>query len=122
MNHKLFTTIICVFFAPMIVKFWREQKKDRLVTVSLVLIIVPFLGYLILPVTVNPWHLGAEMAASLILIAYLLKNLLDGNLFSKIASIILSVSIVWFAILNISNFLCKKTLINGIKGRLIFII
>ncbi len=108
MNHKLFTTIILVFFAPMIVKFWREQKKDSLVTVSLVFIVVPFLGYLMLPVTVNPWHLGAEMTALLILTAYLLKNLLDGNLFNKIASLMLSVSIVWFIILNISNFFIKE--------------
>lgn len=108
MNHKLFTTVILVFLIPMIVKFWKEKKKDSLVTVSFVLIAIPFLGYLMLTVNINPWHLGTEMIAFLILIAYLLKNLLDGNLFSKIASIMLSVLIVWFTILNISNFFIKE--------------
>lgn len=104
MNHQLFTRIILVFSIPLSYWFIKMKKKETLVWVSLLLIFIPFLGYLILPVTVNPWHLGGEMAVSLILIAYLLKKLMDGGLTSKILSTTLSVSIIWFGLSNVANF------------------
>ncbi len=104
MNHQLFTSIILILFIPVI--YWFSRKKDRetVVTVSLLLIFIPFLGYLFLPVTVNPWHLGGEMAVSLILIAYLLKKLMRGGLKSKVVSCLLAVLIIWFGLQNIGNF------------------
>lgn len=107
MNHKIFTLIILGLSVPVIYGFLKTSKKEVLVLVSLIFIAVPFLGYLILPVTVNPWHLGGEMAVSLILIAYLLKKLMDGGMVSKSTSIALSISIVWFGLANISNFFAK---------------
>lgn len=104
MNHEIFTKIILVFFIPLIYSFLKERKKESVVYVSLILIIVPFLLYLILPVTVNPWHLGGEMVASLVLIAYLFKKLMEGRILSKIISVSLSISIVWFGFANIGNF------------------
>ena len=44
------------------------------------------------------------MAVSLILIAYLLKKLMEGVIFSKIIALTLSVSIIVFGLLNIYNF------------------
>ena len=104
MNHKMFTGIILLLSVPLAYNFIKEAKKDKLVYVSMIFIAVPFLGYLILPVTVNPWHLGGDMAVSLILIAYLLKKLMEGRIVSKLISVALSISIVWFGLLNIGNF------------------
>lgn len=93
MNHKIFTWVILGFSIPIIYGFFKKEKKDLVVLVSLIFIFVPFLGYLILPVTVNPWHLGGEMTASIMLVAYLLRKL---PLFS--------ILIIWFGIVNIINF------------------
>lgn len=104
MNYQIFTKIILVVFIPVIYWFMKKKKKETTVYTSLILIIVPFLGYLILPVTVNPWHLGGEMAASLILIGFLLKKLLDGGMLSKIIFAIFFISIIWFGTNNFGNF------------------
>ncbi len=104
MNHKLFSWLILGLSVPAIYGFFKEKKKDNLVLISLIFIFVPFLGYLILPVTVNPWHLGGIMAVSLILIAYLLKKLMDGGMISKLISVSLSVLIIWFGLFNIGKF------------------
>ncbi len=86
MNHKLFSGIILASLLFVL-------KKDPVVIVSLSLILVPFLGYLILPVTVNSWHLGAEMAAGIILVGFLIKR------FS-----FFSIFIIFFALSNMVNF------------------
>ncbi|MDO8573668.1 MAG: hypothetical protein Q7R77_02860 [Candidatus Daviesbacteria bacterium] len=97
MNNRLLTLIILILAIPALLK----KGKDQVILVSLIFIVVPFLGYLILPVTVNPWHLGAEMAALLVLIAYLLKELIKGNNFKKIIAISLSGTFIIFAFGNI---------------------
>lgn len=104
LNHKLFSWLILGFSVPVIYGFFKAKKKEDLVLVSLILIFIPFLGYLFLPVTVNPWHLGGEMVASVILIAYLLKRLISGGFVSKAVSLIFSISIVWFGVSSIGNF------------------
>ncbi len=104
MNHKLLTGVLLFLFIPTIFGFLKEQKKDTLVLISLIFIFIPFIGYLFLPVSVNPWHLGGEMAVSIILVAYILKRLIGGGLISKLTSLVLSILIVWFAISNITNF------------------
>ena len=86
MNHKLFAGIILASLLFVL-------KKDPVVTISLVLILVPFLGYLILPVTVNSWHLGGEMAAAIVLVAFLIKRFP-----------VFSIFIIFFALSNIVNF------------------
>lgn len=107
MNHKIFTLIILVIFVPVIYIFFKGKKKDTLVLISFLFIFIPFLGYLILPVTVNSWHLGGEMAVSLILIAFLLKQLTSGGVLNKIISLVLSILVVWFGFSNIINFFAQ---------------
>lgn len=97
MNHKLLTWLILILMGSLIVSTIKKIK-DLAVLISLTAISVPFLGYLILPVTVNPWHLGAQMAAAAILIAYLLhklKLMLGG---------ILAILIIWFGLTNMVSF------------------
>lgn len=93
MNHKLLALIILILAIPALLK----NGNDKVVLVSTIFIAVPFFGYLILPVSVNPWHWGGEMSVSLILVAYLLKKL-------KIISFLLSLAIIFFGISNIANF------------------
>ncbi len=104
MNQKIFAWIILGLLVPLIYGLLKKGKEEILVFVSLIFIFVPFLGYLIIPVTVNPWHLGGEMAASLIVLAYLFKRLVDGAIISKLISIFLSISVIWFGLSNIGNF------------------
>lgn len=94
MNHQTFAWIILGLFVTLVLKRWKAAfKNNSLVLISLIYIFVPFLGYLILPVTVNPWHLGGEMAAALILTGFLLKQIP-----------IISLFIIFFALANIFNF------------------
>lgn len=90
MNNKLLTGIILILFVQAIYVFFKKRKNETTVLISFIFIIIPFLGYLVLPVNVNPWHLGAEMAALLILIAYLLKELMRGNVLNKAIALSLS--------------------------------
>lgn len=86
MNHKIFTgiTLVSLIFA---------LKRNPVVIVAWMLILIPFLGYLILPVTVNSWHLGAEMAAAAVLVGFLIKRFP-----------VFSVFIIFFALSNMVNF------------------
>lgn len=104
MNQKLLTWIILGFFIPAICVWLKKKEKELIVSVSNILIVVPFIGYLVLPVAINPWHLGGEMVASVLLIAYLIKELLAGRLLSKITAILLSTAIIVFSLINIGNF------------------
>ncbi|MDP3758594.1 MAG: hypothetical protein Q8Q86_02645, partial [Candidatus Daviesbacteria bacterium] len=107
MNHKIFTLTILILSLPLLYGFFKEKKKETPVLVSVLFIFIPFLGYLILPVNVNPWHLGGEMAVSIILIAYLFKQLLQGVFFNKTFSAVLSILLIWYGVSNISNFFIK---------------
>jgi len=104
MNQKLLASAILVLSIPILKKFLSQGKKDITALVSLTFILVPFIGYLIVPVSVNPWHLGGPMAASLIFIGFLLKELISFGITGKLISAILTVSIILFGVGNITNF------------------
>ena len=93
MNHKTFTLIIFGLF----VLTCKQIKKDHLLLISFLTISIPFLAYLFLPVTVNAWHLGGEMAAGIIILGFILKKF-------KLFSIPISFLIIFFALSNIANF------------------
>ncbi len=97
MNHKTLTLIILGLFMVVSLKRWKSFKTDPLVLVCLIYIFIPFIGYLFLPVTVNAWHLGGEMAAAIILVGFILKNM-------HLVSIPVSLLIILFALGNIFNF------------------
>ena len=102
MNHKLLSTVILILSIPVFKKV--IQKKDNIVVVSLLFIIIPFLGYLIIQVTVNPWHLGGPMTASIILMGYIISKLQQINFFGKIIAFILSFFIILYSLSNITHF------------------
>ncbi len=105
LNHKNLTTIMLLLGAFVAIRFFKLRgKKDLVVTIALVYVIIPFLGYLILPVNVNPWHLGGPMAASIILIAFILKDLMNFRPLGNIVSVSIAFFIVLFGITNLFNF------------------
>ncbi len=105
MNHQTLSVILLLLFLVVVLKKWRQiLEKDLLVLISLIYILVPFLGYLIIPVTVNPWHLGGEMSVSLILLGYLLEEIWHLNWRGKIVSVVLGIFLVIYAISNVVHF------------------
>lgn len=104
LNVKFISSFFIFLFAYIFIKFFRKEKKDLIVTISLLFLLVPFISYLFLPVAVNPWHLGAEMAAILILIGFMLKELMQMKFWGKILAFAFSVLIIAFSIKNIANF------------------
>lgn len=106
-NSRKLTSLILVLLIPVILSILKKKNTDRLFLISLIFIVVPFLGYLILPVTVNAWHWGGEMAVSLILVSYLIYKLWNWEIVSKAISLSLTVVIIWFGFSNIVNFFTK---------------
>ncbi|MBI3103943.1 glycosyltransferase family 39 protein [Candidatus Daviesbacteria bacterium] len=105
MNHKTFTLLILIFLIPATVNAFK--KKELLIVVSAVYILLPFLFYLFLPVSVNAWHLGAEAAALVILIGFLIKTLWDLSLKGKLIAMIVAIILIIYSLSNISNFLFR---------------
>ena len=108
MNHTIFTWIVLASFVPVIYGFIKTKQKEVVTYVSITLIFLPFFMFLVLHVQVSPWHLGGEMAAALILVAFLLKKLRDAGVVGKFISTTLSVSIIGFALSGISNSLTNE--------------
>ncbi len=105
MNHQTMSLIILGLFVVVVIRKWKSTlNQDLLALIALIAIVIPFLGYLIIPVAVNPWHLGGEMAASLILLAYLLKRLWQINLIGKVVGMMLGLLFVIYATGNIIHF------------------
>lgn len=97
MNHKILTLIILALFIPMLLRFFKTKDKNPIALICLSLIFVPFILYLFIPVTVNPWHLGASAAAFILLIGFLLNKTKFGILFEFL--------IIFFALSNIFKFI-----------------
>lgn len=104
-NHKNLAMIILLFAIPVAIRLFKlKDKKDLAAAVALIYVAIPFLGYLILPVAVNPWHLGGPMAASIILIAFVLKELLDFGPLGKIVSVSIAFLIILSGAANLLKF------------------
>ena len=104
MNQKLLSWSILILALPVSKTFLTERKKDIIALVTSIFILVPFIGYLLIPVIVNAWHLGGFAAASLIFIAFILSKIWQSNFVGKIFTLGISVSLVFYSILNIANF------------------
>lgn len=104
LNKKLLVFVLLFFSIPVFRKFFRQGSKDSMVIISLCYIFIPFIFYLFLPVTVNPWHLGGIMSAAIILVGFLLRKMWEFNLAGKLISLTLSISIFYFSLFNILKF------------------
>lgn len=75
-NQQLFskTIEILVIVGVIYLIYKKEFFKDILQTICFIIFIISFLAYLILPVTVNSWHLGFIVTASIIFFSILTKH------------------------------------------------
>lgn len=107
MNNALFTKVMVLsFFAFIIYSFKnRTWHKDLLLLVSVVAILVPFVGYILLPVAVSSWHLGGIIATSILLSGILIGSLQKFKINGKVIAFVLAVMFFSHALLNISNYL-----------------
>ncbi len=104
MNHKILTTSLLALLIPIFKKVFGQKDKDPIAIICLSLIVVPFILYLFIPVTVNAWHLGGAAAALVLLIGFELKKLREYNFIGKIIEIIIGLSIIFFAFSNVFKF------------------
>lgn len=104
LNKKYLTALLLLFSVPVFARFMKKAKKDVFVLIALMFILVPFIGYLFLPITVSPWHLGGEMIALIVICAFVLKELWGSNFFGKVISFVLGFFILYFSFANIFRF------------------
>lgn len=105
MNKKVLSFVILGLFGLMVLKRWKATiKSNLLLIICLSYIFLPFLGHLLIPVTVNPWHLGGPAACTLILIGFLLREIWDFNIFGKAVAVSIAAFIMLFGFFNILNF------------------
>lgn len=107
MNHKGFTLIILLLLIPLTISSLKRKQKDLLVLISGIYIIIPFIFYLFLPVSVNPWHLGAEATALIILMGFLIKTLWELNFKGKLAAFVVILLLMIYSFSNIGNFVFR---------------
>jgi len=104
LNRKLLSSLLLIFSIPAFLKFFKDKKKDTIVIITLCYVFIPFAGYLLLPITINPWHLGGPMTGSIILVGFVLKKLMSINLPGKLISLVLTISILFFSLANMFKF------------------
>ena len=102
MNREFFTKLTVVLFFVSSYFFLRrkEWKKDVTIPVTLFYILVPFFGYVLVPTTVNSWHLGGVVAAIILLFGL--------RFLGKLPTFILSIFIIYFALVNINNYFRER--------------
>lgn len=108
MNKKLLLWSVLILSIPAYKYFFSRNRKEAIIIVPTLFILVPFIGYLVIPVGVNAWHLGAEAAALLIVIAFIISSLWKINFFGKLLSTILYTLLIFYSISNIPNYFYER--------------
>ena len=104
MNQKLLSQVLLILAVPAMKVFFSKNEKNIIARIALLYILIPYVGYLLIQVTVNPWHLGGPASASLIVIAFILKSLWDLNPIGKFSALTLSFFLILYPIINIGNY------------------
>lgn len=101
MNLEIFVKAILSLIVITIFILFRknELQKNFLVLILLSMIIIPFLGYVLIPVTVNSWHLGMEAASFILLGGISFATLSQFKILGKVL-IIFSCSLLAIFIAN----------------------
>lgn len=114
MNFKLFTqAMIILFFAGLFLQLKKGIKKmDILFFLSALMIIIPLLGFVILPISINRWHLDVVVAAFVLVTGFTLKELLNWGKLGKLGGLGIFISVVVYSLLNVKNYLNDLKLPN----------
>lgn len=116
MNVAIFVKLALTSLLLIFLKNIRDGsvRKDTTALISLLLILVPFAGYLVLPMNVMQWHLGGSMAAAIILVGFVIAKMQNlGKAFGLAA--IVPVSLI--AVLAINNLEIKKNFFEISKSQ-----
>jgi len=98
-NIKWLVNILVISLIALVIKTQKNKlAQDPLLGTSLSLIIVPFLGYIFIPVAVNPWHLGLIVVSGIILSSWVIYHS------PKFLSLILASVIFILSLNNIVHF------------------
>ncbi len=105
MNEKVLTNITVILFLIYLIIRLKQRKTslDSLSVICFMFILVPFIGYVILPVQINAWHLGAPMVAAILLLIIILSKI-KFKLLSGSISYIISALIIFLAVSNLVKF------------------
>lgn len=105
MNQSIITLMFLGLFFIYLVSFLKRFKsKEIFETSCLLFVLIPFGGYVLLPVQVNSWHLGGAMVALILLLIIILNKL------SKLG-LVISLLVIFYALFNIVRFFTHDLLI-----------
>lgn len=83
---------------------FKNKIEDRAVLIAILIVAISFIGYVLLPVAVNPWHLGAVMTAVIFLTGFSLYKLISYNVTGKLFAIIFIAVVLFKGYGNIADF------------------
>lgn len=106
LNQKYLVWIILPSLVLVLAK--KKITEDLLLKISLSFILVPFAGYVLLPVTVNSWHLGGVMAISILLTGFIVGKLWRADFKKKIIALVIVLLIFLGSLSNLMDFFKNK--------------
>lgn len=112
MNWKLMTQVFLVSLFLLIWSIVKDKHvvKDNYMIIAISIVVTTYVGYILLPINVMPWHIGGIGAALVLLVGYLLYYLSRVNVLGKIISLIFMIAISYYSVnnLNLYENLFKK--------------
>ena len=108
---KLAALLIIFLVLTLMIK--KTRKPDNLFTICMTVFFLPFVLYIFLPVQVNGWHLGAEMAGMIIIFGMSLAHLARFRLAGKVASMLMIGFTIFISLNNIYSFISSKQTVNN---------
>jgi hypothetical protein len=91
----------------------KQLFQDRALLVSYLFLIVPFFGYILLPVSVNPWHLGGVVAASIVVSSYIFGQIFSIKNGGTIFGWILAALVFYSSSINLINYVKEHQTASG---------
>lgn len=93
--------IILIFLSIFLhLRKWRSFK-DKAVLLSLLLILVPFIGQILIPVSVMSWHLGGAVVGAIYLTGFVFASLQNYNFFLSKLAVIGAFIIIAYSFFNL---------------------
>jgi len=97
---KVFGIILAVFLVIFIKN--KSARKEPLLLIIILFLLVPFIGQVLLPAKFMPWHLGGGMAAAILFLAVVVGKLTQKRGLLEAGGIALMLAITFYAIFNLN--------------------
>ena len=114
MNQQVLTSTAILLFLIYFVMFLKKEKNSResLSIICFMFILVPFVGYIVLPVQVNAWHLGASMIAAVLLLSIILSSF-KFNLLGRLISFTIFTLIIFTTTSDVVKFYTHELFVKS---------